>query len=80
VANTQLSTKPTPNASISISTQIPDERQIEFGPSQHREAVQESILEQINTIVSLGNTLIWGDQQIPKPMDEVIDIHAITYD
>jgi hypothetical protein len=28
----------------------------------------------------LGNTLTWGDQQIPKPADEVADIYAITYD
>jgi hypothetical protein len=24
--------------------------------------------------------LTWGDQQIPKPVDEVADIHAISYD
>jgi hypothetical protein len=24
--------------------------------------------------------LTWGDQQIPKPVDEVVDIHAISYD
>jgi hypothetical protein len=29
---------------------------------------------------SLGNTLTWGDQQIPEPVDEVADIHAIAYD
>jgi hypothetical protein len=24
--------------------------------------------------------LTWGDQQIPEPMDEVVDIHSILYD
>jgi len=59
---------------------ILDERKIEFGPSEHREEVQEPSLEKIYTIRSLGNILTWGDQQIPKPMDEVADIHAISYD
>jgi hypothetical protein len=27
-----------------------------------------------------GSTLTWGDQQIPEPVDEVADIHAIAYD
>jgi hypothetical protein len=44
------------------------------------EEFQELGLEQIYTIRSLGNILTWGDQQIPEPMDEVINIHAITYD
>jgi hypothetical protein len=50
------------------------------GPSEHREEVQEPSLEQVYTIGSLGNTLTWGDQQIPEPVDEVADIHAIAYD
>jgi hypothetical protein len=29
---------------------------------------------------SLGNTLTWGDQQIPEPIDEINDIRAIDYD
>jgi hypothetical protein len=41
---------------------------------------REPNLEQVYTNGSLGNTLTWGDQQIPKPMDEVADIHAIAYD
>jgi hypothetical protein len=53
----QVSTEPTPNASISIGTQLPDERKIEFGPSKHREEVKEPSLEQIYTVESLGNTL-----------------------
>jgi hypothetical protein len=28
----------------------------------------------------MGNTLTWGEHQIPEPMDEVIDIQSITYD
>ena len=44
------------------------------------EEVQETSLEQIYTIGSLGNMLTWGDHQILKPVDEVTDIHAIAYD
>jgi hypothetical protein len=44
------------------------------------EEVKEPDLEQIYTIESLGNMLTWGDQKILEPMDEVADIHAITYD
>jgi len=28
----------------------------------------------------LGNTLSWGDQEIPEPIDEVVDIHDNSYD
>jgi hypothetical protein len=42
--------------------------------------VQEPILEKIHTTRSLGDTLTWGEQQIPELVDEVIDIHAISYD
>jgi hypothetical protein len=76
----QVSTEPTPNTSISIDTQLPDEKQTEVGPSEHMEEVQEPSLIQIYTIESLGNMLTWGDQQIPKPVDEVVDIHSIAYD
>jgi hypothetical protein len=31
-------------------------------------------------VVSLGNNLTWGDQQIPDPVDEVVDIYVISYD
>jgi hypothetical protein len=27
----------------------------------------------------LGNKLTWGAQQIPEPVDEVVDIYAISY-
>jgi hypothetical protein len=56
------------------------ERQTKDGPSKHMEEVQYPSLEQVYTIVSLGNTLTWGYQQIPEPVDEVDDIHAIAYD
>jgi hypothetical protein len=52
----------------------------EVGPSKHRDEVQEPSLEQVYTIRSLGNTLTWGDQRIPEPVDEVSDIQAIAYD
>jgi hypothetical protein len=79
-ADYQVSTKPTPDASISAGTLPPDEKQPEVGPSEHTEEVQEPSLEQIYTIGSLGNMLTWGDQQIPEPVDEVTDIQAISYD
>jgi hypothetical protein len=41
---------PTPNISISIRTQTPDERHKEFGPSERRDEVQEPSLEQVYTI------------------------------
>jgi hypothetical protein len=55
-------------------------KQIEARPSKHMEEVQEPSLEQIYTIGSLGNMLTWRDQQIPEPVDEFADIHAIAYD
>jgi hypothetical protein len=76
----QVSTEPASDASISIGTQILDERKIEAETLEHREEVQEPSLEQIYTIGSLGNTITWGDQQIPEPVDEFPDIHAISYD
>jgi hypothetical protein len=75
-----VSTKPTLNASISISTQIHDDQKIEAGPLEHIEEVQEPSLEQIYTIGSLGNILTWGDQQILEPVDKFANIHAISYD
>jgi hypothetical protein len=44
------------------------------------EEVLETNLEHIYTVESLRNTLTWGQQQIPEPVDEVIDIQAISYD
>jgi hypothetical protein len=76
----QVSTETTHDASISTCTQPPDDQQTEARPSEHMEEVQKPSLEQIYTIRSLKNILTWGDQQIPEPMDEVVDIHAITFD
>jgi hypothetical protein len=76
----QVSIDNTPDASISIGTQLPDERQIDSGPSEHREEVQEPSLEQVYTIESLGNTLTLGDQKIPETVEEVANIHSIAYD
>jgi hypothetical protein len=76
----QVSTEPTLDASISIGTQLPYEKKTKFEPLEHMEEVQEPNLEKIYTIKSLGNILMWGDQQIPKPVDEVANIHAIAYD
>jgi hypothetical protein len=76
----KVSIEHTLDASISISTQLPNEQKIEDEPFEHMEEVQEPSLEQIYTIRSLGNMLTWGDQQILEPMDEVADIHVITYE
>jgi hypothetical protein len=77
---TQVSTEPAPDSSILASTLPPDEKQPEAKLSGHRGEVQEPSLEHIYTIGSLGNTLTWGDQQIPELVDEVVDIQAISYD
>jgi hypothetical protein len=58
----QVSTKPIPDAFISIGTQTPDERQTEDRLSEHKEEVKESNIEQVYTIRSLGNKLTWEDQ------------------
>jgi hypothetical protein len=41
---------------------------------------KEPVMEHFYTLGSLGNTLSWGDQQIPEPVDEVFDVKAISYD
>jgi hypothetical protein len=38
------------------------------------------VLEHFHTPGSLGNSLSWGDQPIPEPVDEVVDVQAIAYD
>jgi hypothetical protein len=53
---------------------------MKFEPLGHMEEVHEPILEHIHTVESLGNTLTWGEKQIPEPVDEVTDIKVITYD
>jgi hypothetical protein len=47
---------------------------------EHNEEALEPDLEQVYTIEILGNKLTWGHQQIPELMDEVADIHTISYD
>jgi hypothetical protein len=61
-ANEQVSNKFVPDVSIPLNTQIPDERQVEVGPTRHNEEVQEPNIEQVYTTDSLGNMLTWGDQ------------------
>jgi hypothetical protein len=41
---------------------------------------KEPTMEHFYTSGSLGNTLSWGDQQILEPVDEVVDVQAISYD
>jgi hypothetical protein len=56
-----------------------DEKKLKVKLLGHMEEVQEPNLEQIYTTGILGNTLTWGEQQIPEPVDEVADIQAIAY-
>jgi hypothetical protein len=79
-ADYQVSTKPSPDASILAGTLPLDEKQPEAEISEHMEEVQEPNLEQIYTAGSLGNMFTWGEKQIPKLVDEVVDIQAISYD
>jgi hypothetical protein len=41
---------------------------------------KEPTLEHFHTPGSLSNAISWGDQPIPEPVDEVVDVQAITYD
>jgi hypothetical protein len=41
---------------------------------------KETALEHFHTPGNLGNFLTWGDQLIPEPVDEVVDVQAISYD
>jgi hypothetical protein len=76
----KVSIESIPDSSISVDTQIPDECQKEVGPLKHDEEVRVLDLEQGYTVKSFGNTLTWGDQQIHELVDEVANIHVITYD
>jgi hypothetical protein len=67
----QASNELTPDTSIPLNTHVPDKHHEEARPSEKNKEVQESDLEQIYTTSSLGKILTWGDQQIPKPVDEV---------
>jgi hypothetical protein len=58
----------------------PKDKSLELTKVSSVKEVQDSVLEQIYMAGSLGNTLNWGDQKIPKPMDEVADIQEIAYD
>jgi hypothetical protein len=57
-----------------------DEKQLEAEPLRHIEEVREPSLEHIYTFGSLGNTLTWGEKQIPELVDEVTSIQQIAYD
>jgi hypothetical protein len=63
----QVSTEPITDSSILVDTSPADEHQMEVEPSEHMKEVHEPVLEQIHTTGSLGNTLTWGEQQIPEP-------------
>jgi hypothetical protein len=66
----QVSTKTSPDSLVLVCTLLANEKRPEVEPLEHIEEVQELNLEHIHTIGSLKNTLTWGEQQIPKPIDE----------
>jgi hypothetical protein len=66
----QVSTKTSPDSLVLVCTLLANEKRPEAEPLEHIEEVQELNLEHIHTIGSLKNTLTWGEQQIPKPIDE----------
>jgi hypothetical protein len=66
-ADEQVSIEYFPDVSISLDTQIPDKWQVEAKSLEYNEKVQEHDLEQVYTTGNMGNTLTWGDQQIPEP-------------
>jgi len=70
----QVSTDPITESSILVNTSLENEHQMKVEPSEHMEEVQEPFLEQIHTARILGNTLTWGEQKIPEPIDEVTGI------
>ena len=37
-------------------------------------------MEQFHTPHSLKNILAWGDQPVPKPVNEVVDLDSLAYD
>ena len=61
-ADERISNESIPDTSIFPNNQIPDERQVEVGPTRHSEEVQEHNLEQVYTTDNLGNALTWVDQ------------------
>jgi hypothetical protein len=72
----QVSVEPVTISPIKADTPPTDEHQMEVKSLEHTKVspvkeVQEPVLEKIYMAGSLGNTLTWGDQQIPEPMDEV---------
>jgi hypothetical protein len=42
--------------------------------AQPKGKIQETIIEHFHTPGSMRNILSWGDQPIPQPIDEVVDL------
>jgi hypothetical protein len=62
-----------------------DEHQQEAKSPEHTKfslakELREPAIEHLYTAGSLGGTLPWGDQQIPKLVYEVVNIQEISYD
>jgi hypothetical protein len=80
MANKKVSHELVPDIYILPINIILDEQQEEVSPTRHNKEVQEPNIQKIYTAGSLGNTLTWGDQQIPELVDEVAYIYANSYD
>jgi hypothetical protein len=76
---------PLPTSPCRIKILLADEEKQKAKSPKHIEnsppkELREPAIEQLYKVGSLGNTLPWGDQQILEPVDEVPDIHEISYD
>jgi hypothetical protein len=76
----QVSTEPTPDASIPISTQLPDERQTEANLQNRGRKFKNPVLNKYIPSRVWGIHSPGGINKFPNPVDEVADIHAIAYD
>ena len=76
---------PSPTSLARKKTSSADEDQQKEKSPEHTgtsptKELKEPAMEYLYTVRSLVSTLSWGDQQIPEPVDEVVDIQEISYD
>jgi hypothetical protein len=48
--------------------------------SQPREKIKETTIEKFHIPGCLRNILSWGDQLVPQPIDEVVNLDSLAYD
>jgi hypothetical protein len=76
---------PSPTSPSRIKTPSTDEEKQKAKSPEHRgnspaKELREPYMEHLYTMGSLGNTLLWGDQQILELVDEIVDIQVIAYE